>query len=151
MTVNYQTGGVSIITWNEFISDWDTPTERPVGNLPISLFLGDANNDGFNDIVTANYGGNNISVLLWNNDISDWDQEIRKNTTSFPKSVAIGDVNNDGYNDIIATNSEDTVLSVFLWNLDENNLNGIHRLETRAYDEYGNYVCDGSEFLFYNS
>lgn len=27
---------------------------------------------------------------------------------------------------------------------------GIHKVEVRAYDEYGNYVCDGSEFLFLN-
>lgn len=39
----------------------------------------------------------------------------------------------------------------FEWKLDKNNLNGIHRIELRAYDEYGNYACDGSEFLFYNT
>ena len=49
------------------------------------------------------------------------------------------------------TSTTQSAEGVFTWNLDENNLNGIHRLETRAYDEYGNYVCDGSEFLFYNS
>ena len=41
--------------------------------------------------------------------------------------------------------------SPFEWTLDKNNLNGAHRLEVRGYDEYGNYVCDGSEFLFYNT
>ncbi len=35
----------------------------------------------------------------------------------------------------------------FTWNLDKN-LDGVHRLELRAYDEYGNCVCDGSDFLF---
>ena len=39
--------------------------------------------------------------------------------------------------------------SPFQWNLNKN-LSGVHRLEIRAYDEYGNYACDGSEFMFYN-
>lgn len=39
----------------------------------------------------------------------------------------------------------------FEWVLDKNNLNGVHRLELRAYDEYGNYACDGSEFFFINT
>jgi hypothetical protein len=43
-------------------------------------------------------------------------------------------------------NDEDT----FEWYLDKN-LSEIHRLEIRAYDEYGNCVRDGSKFLFYNS
>jgi len=38
----------------------------------------------------------------------------------------------------------------FQWYLDKN-LSGIHRLELRAYDEYGSCAYDGSEFLFYNS
>jgi hypothetical protein len=38
----------------------------------------------------------------------------------------------------------------FKWKLDKNNFNGIHRLELRAYDEYGNRACNGSEFLFFN-
>jgi len=37
----------------------------------------------------------------------------------------------------------------FTWDLD-NKLEGVHRLELRAYDEYGNFVCDGSEFFFVN-
>jgi len=35
----------------------------------------------------------------------------------------------------------------FEWNLDKE-LKGVHRLELRAYDEHGNCVRDGSEFLF---
>ena len=41
--------------------------------------------------------------------------------------------------------------SFFEWKMDENNLKGVHRLEVRAYDSYGNYCVDGSEFLFYNT
>lgn len=38
----------------------------------------------------------------------------------------------------------------FTWDLDKN-LDGVHRLELRAYDEYGNCVYDGSDFLFCSS
>lgn len=38
----------------------------------------------------------------------------------------------------------------FTWKLDSNNLNGVHSLELRAFDEYGSCACDGSEFFFYN-
>jgi hypothetical protein len=46
--------------------------------------------------------------------------------------------------------SEQIIESVFKWEFDTNDLNGIHRIELRAYDEYGNYVTQGSDFLFYN-
>ena len=39
----------------------------------------------------------------------------------------------------------------FEWKLDKNNLNGIHRLELRAYDQYGNYASDSSDFFFINT
>lgn len=39
----------------------------------------------------------------------------------------------------------------FRWTLDRNNFNGVHHLELRAYDEFGNYVCDGSDFFFINT
>ncbi|MDH7517778.1 MAG: BPL-N domain-containing protein [Candidatus Thermoplasmatota archaeon] len=42
-------------------------------------------------------------------------------------------------------------LPPFEWKLDKNNLNGIHRLELRAYDEYGNCAFDGSDFFFINT
>lgn len=37
----------------------------------------------------------------------------------------------------------------FTWNLDKN-LDRVHTLELRAYDEYGNCVHEGSEFLFHD-
>jgi len=40
--------------------------------------------------------------------------------------------------------------SPFTWDLDKG-LNGVHRLELRSYDEYGNCAYDGSGFLFYNT
>jgi len=39
---------------------------------------------------------------------------------------------------------------VFEWKLDTNGLSGVHRLETCAYDEYGNYVADSLDVLIYS-
>lgn len=44
---------------------WTLITKN-VGNLPRSVIVGDANNDGQNDIITVNNGDNTISILLWN-------------------------------------------------------------------------------------
>lgn len=74
------------------------------------------------------------------------------------KTIIIGDITVNAYaenSDIVefyldgALEYTDTE-HPFEWTLDKNNLDGVHRLEIRAYDEYGNYACDGSEFLFYN-
>lgn len=74
------------------------------------------------------------------------------------KTIIIGDITVEAYaenSDIVEfyldgeleyTDTEHP----FTWKLDKNNLNGVHRLELRAYDEYGNYACEGSEFFFYN-
>jgi len=96
-------------------SQWENSIIKDVGNHPVSIFIGDANNDGQNDIVTSNQADNRISILLWNSSIFDWDSEITKDVGISPESVSIGDVNNDGMNDIIAS-SLDNVVSIFLWN-----------------------------------
>jgi hypothetical protein len=38
---------------------------RSVGRKPYSVFVGDVNNDGYNDIVTANNLDNEVSILLF--------------------------------------------------------------------------------------
>ncbi|MFX1478873.1 MAG: FG-GAP-like repeat-containing protein [Promethearchaeota archaeon] len=95
--------------------NWETPITQAVGNEPFKLFLEDANNDGYNDIVTANYGSDNVSILLWNNTSSDWDPHITK-YVGHPYSVFIGDANNDGYNDIVTVNFGSANVTILLWN-----------------------------------
>ena len=74
-------------------------------------------------------------------------------------TVIVGDITIEAY----AENSDfvefyvDGVLEYtdytrpFNWTLDRNNFNGLHRLELRAYDEYGSCARDGSEFYFINT
>ncbi len=45
--------------------DWDPQITKSVGGEPRCVFIGDANNDGFNDIATANGIDNTVSILLW--------------------------------------------------------------------------------------
>lgn len=96
-------------------SQWESRVTLDVGNHPVSVFVGDTNNDGQNDIVTCNQADNSISILLWNSTILDWDSEITKEVGISPESVAIGDVNNDGLNDITVSSIENFV-SILLWN-----------------------------------
>jgi len=106
-------------SFNSFISSnnsqWENVITLDVGNHPVSVFIGDTNNDGKNDIVTSNQAEDSISILLWNSTIFDWDSEITKEVGFSPESVSIGDANNDGMNDIIAS-SLDNIVSIFLWN-----------------------------------
>lgn len=48
----------------ELSADWDPPITKTVVHYPSVVSIGDINNDGFNDIVTANYNFDNFSILL---------------------------------------------------------------------------------------
>ena len=63
-------------------SQWENIITKDVGNHPVSVYIGDTNNDGKNDIVTSNQAENSISILLWNSTIFDWDSEITKEVGS---------------------------------------------------------------------
>jgi len=108
-------GELDIILWNETAGTWDPAITRSTGGLPRCVFIGDINNNGFNDIVTANgFGDNSISIFLWNTTSEDWDSPITKATPSGPSGVFIDDANNDGYNDIASANYGGNNVSIFL-------------------------------------
>ena len=102
-------------------SDWVEQIPRSVGDYPRSVFIGDANNDGHNDIVTANYISFDVSILLWNDYYRDWDPPITRSVGGSPVSVFIGDANNDGYNDIVTANTGHENVSILLWNATSGN------------------------------
>jgi len=108
---------ISILLWNATSGDWDSQISRTVGGNPYGVFIEDANNDGYNDIVTSNQAGNTVSIVLWNITSGDWDSHITRSVESAPFAVFIGDANNDGYNDIAAANANSDTVSILLWNI----------------------------------
>ena len=93
---------------------WTLMTKN-VGDLPRSVIVGDANNDGQNDIVMVNMEGTSISILLWNITSMDWNVPIIKVARDGVCDVVIEDANNDGQNDIVTSNLSDESVSIFLW------------------------------------
>lgn len=85
-------------------SGYNPFTSYTISSSPYFVAVGDFNNDGIPDLVTANYTGDNISVLLGNGNGSF---QSAKNYTagSFPISVAVGDFNNDGNLDVAVANN----------------------------------------------
>ena len=120
VTANFATFGptddVSILLWSPISGDWYAQKTESVGNAPRSVFIGDADNDGYNDIVTANINDDNVSIILWNPISGDWDAQITKSVGIVPNCVFIGDANNDGYNDIVTANYDSNTTSILLWN-----------------------------------
>jgi len=95
---------------------WEPPITKFAGLSPYNAFIGDANNDGYNDISISNFDSDDISIFLWNSTSDDWDPQITKSVGNAPTSVFIGDANNDGYNDITTSNEQSNNVSIFLWN-----------------------------------
>ena len=104
---------------NEILPDssgFDPQLTKSVGGGPESVFIEDANNDGYVDIITANFWDNNVSILIWNNSLNDWENQITRSVGGGPGNVFVGDANNDGYNDIITANYWDGNISILIWN-----------------------------------
>ncbi len=75
--------------------------------------LGDVNNDGILDLVTANYTGINVNVFLGNGG-GGFAAPTTLAGVGGPTAVALGNLNNDGNLDIVTTNSSGHSVSVFL-------------------------------------
>jgi len=97
-----------------------TTVTMAVGSLPRSVAIGDADNDGYNDIVTANAGSNNVSLIRWNG--SEFDPQVTMEVVptvgvaAGPYSVAIGNADYDWDNDIVTANAESDSVSLIHWN-----------------------------------
>jgi hypothetical protein len=91
---------------------WDNKIIKDVGNSPEGVKTGDANNDGFLDIVSANRADNNITILCWDDENEDWILNATIGVGNSPYCIDIGDVNNDTYNDIVTANYGDNNVSI---------------------------------------
>jgi hypothetical protein len=95
----------------------DLPPSYPVGDAPHSSAVGDLNNDGVLDVVTANRDSDDISVMLGNSD-SSFQSQQRFAVGDLPHTIALGDVNGDGVLDAVNANLSSNDISVLLSNGD---------------------------------
>jgi hypothetical protein len=85
------------------------------GYLPLSVAVGDFNNDARLDIVVANTGTNDVSILLGRSYVIFANQMVlTTGNGSRPQSFVIGDFNNDDRMDISVANSGNHNIGIFL-------------------------------------
>ncbi|MBO0350759.1 VCBS repeat-containing protein [Phormidium pseudopriestleyi FRX01] len=88
-------------------------TNFPVGTWPESVYIGDVNGDGHDDLAVANQNSNNVSILLGDGSGSFGTQTtFAVGSGSF--SVAVGDFDGDGKSDLAAANGFDNTVSILL-------------------------------------
>lgn len=82
-----------------------------VGNVPVTLTIGDFNNDGKKDIATANQGSNSISILLGLGN-GNFSAATHFTVGNGPSGITSADFNNDGNMDIATSNQNANTVSV---------------------------------------
>jgi hypothetical protein len=87
------------------------------GSQPTGIAVGDFNNDGKADLVTANSGANTVSVLLGNGD-GTFAAHVDYTVGGTPVAVAVGEFNGDGYPDLAVINQAGSTFSILLGNGD---------------------------------
>jgi len=93
-------------------TNFDVGSSVFVASVPISVAVGDFNNDGILDMVTANLS-DNVSVLLGTG-TGTFGVATNFDVGDAPVSVAVGDFNNDGILDMVTANNGSDNVSVLL-------------------------------------
>ncbi len=87
----------------------------PTGTSPHGLALGDVNEDGIADLVTANTLANTVSVLIGNSDGS-FQPKVDYPVDAAPVKIVLADVNGDGHLDIVTADQTAGGVTVLLGN-----------------------------------
>jgi hypothetical protein len=121
-TIALSLNGATIkdVAGNGFAPDaFGTQATYATGTWPHSVAVGDVNNDGRLDLVTANFSGHSVSVLLGNGDGTfqpATDIPVGSGQFAGTNYVAVDDFNRDGKRDIVAVNENDGSISLLLGN-----------------------------------
>jgi hypothetical protein len=104
----------------------------PVGSGPEGLAVGDLNNDGKPDLVTANAGSSSITILRNFSTPGFMDFEpvpLSLPSPPTPHRVVIADFDGDGLPDIIVTSNNGRIVSVFHHGPDPNTISFDYRMD----------------------
>jgi len=139
----------------------ETGTEYSVGSQPFELAVGDLNNDGKKDIVSANYTGRSISVLV-SDPAGGFLPATNIDNGCLNKGVELGDLNSDGNLDAVVVadcQTDGAKVSIFLGNgsgglslfreYPQNNAESIHLADIDGDNELDIFLLTQTEFLIY--
>lgn len=96
--------------------------------------VGDVDNDGHVDVVSANSNGNNVAVLLGDG-LGNIDDGVQYSSPGFPLAIDLGDIDGDGDLDMMSSN-----YSSVLYHLYENDGTG-NFLDPITYEASGAASC----------
>lgn len=88
--------------------------EFEAGATPLSVAVGDFDDDGTLDLCTANSDSGDVSILLGNGDGTFDDTLPTEEVGSTPASIATGDINDDGEIDIVVADGVDSTIGTLL-------------------------------------
>ena len=83
---------------------------------PAFIAVGDFNNDGFLDLVSANYDSATITILLGKGDETFQNASSIDVNNYYPFWIAIGDLNNDMQQDIVFPSPDYSSIGILLGN-----------------------------------
>ena len=83
--------------------------EYSVGNVPVSVAIGNFDSDADNDLAVANFEDASVSILLGNGDGS-FGEALDHPLGGFPFAVVIGDFDADAHVDLAVTGAATTIL-----------------------------------------
>ena len=96
---------------------FETGVDYAVSDHPNHVAIGDLDDDGNLDLVTADWWGQQLSVLLGNGD-GTFQAAVGYGVGNDPNAAAIGYLNGDGYLDLVSANGSGSNISLLLGNGD---------------------------------
>jgi hypothetical protein len=143
ITANHKPGVVIVRKWDSVTNNWADP-EGPFtmsqGSRPYSLYVADADNDRYPDIIVTDSSRTNVNRAFWEKVEGQYQWTTNTYSSSYaPYSVFIGDADNDGYNDLLTV--EDTGSDMNVWVLSMGQVVGDleasnYKSIINKYDEY---------------
>src|ERR1022692_2670280 len=99
------------------IASFNAPKAYAVGSNPVSVAVGDFNQDGKPDLAVANRNNDTVSILLGNGK-GTFLRVVNHPAGPSPNAVVVGDFNGDGRLDLAVANEGPNTISILLGNGD---------------------------------